>query len=87
MAPSPSKPPHESPPDSSSSPAPHIQPRSWLPAFVRRWRKPGHGDVIAAEVGADARRVAVGKNTVQIGVALVDGQEPTLSRFRLTERP
>lgn len=41
--------------------------KPWLGSFLRRGRKKTAGDVIGAEIGEDARGVAVGKNIIQIG--------------------
>lgn len=39
----------------------------WLGDFVKNARTSKDGDVIAAEIGAEAKNVAVGKNIIQIG--------------------
>ena len=44
---------------------------NWLPKFVKRSTETRQGDVIAAEVGEDARGVAVGKYILQIGTLAI----------------
>lgn len=62
--------PGDIPPDSANpNPTDDAKPqtRNWLTRFVQRFQGQRQGDTIAAEVGADAQNVAVGKNIIQIG--------------------
>ncbi|MDQ3248103.1 MAG: hypothetical protein M3Q45_02730, partial [Chloroflexota bacterium] len=45
--------------------------QSWLRRQLQRRRANQAGDTIAAQVGADARNVVVGKNVIQIGTLKV----------------
>src|SRR6266436_4082983 len=54
-------------PDESQNNQDHQDNRNWLRRWLQRGRDQQASDMIAAQIGENARNVVVGKNVIQIG--------------------